>query len=330
MAKNGTPSASRLVRAEAVFFRSSHSVAVARRRCIGRNTYCAGATVVVVRPSRGIAYALGAIASVQVGATVARHLFAFLGPAGTVFVRVAFGAGILLAIARPRWPRFDARQWRAIVLFGLIVAGMNLCFYEAIARIPLGVAVTIEFVGPLGVAIAGSRRPLDLAWAAMAAAGVVLLSLSGGMVTTLGLLFALGAAAGWASYIVISQRVGRLVPGGDGLAFALAVGGLALLPFGIAGAGGGLLNVRNLGIGLVVAILSSAIPFSLEFAALRRLSRQLFGILMSLEPAMGAAAGFLLLGQQLSLRDVVAIGLVIAASAGATRTAASPAAMDVP
>ena len=165
----------------------------------------------------------------------------------------------------------------------------------------------------------------------MAAAGVVLLSLSGGMVTTLGLLFALGAAAGWASYIVISQRVGRLVPGGDGLAFALAVGGLALLPFGIAGAGGGLLNVRNLGIGLVVAILSSAVPFSLEFAALRRLSRQLFGILMSLEPAVGAAAGFLLLGQQLSLRDVVAIGLVIVASAGATRSAAStPAATDVP
>ena len=283
-----------------------------------------------MRPSRGIAYALGAIASVQVGATVARHLFAFLGPAGTVFVRVAFGAGILLAIARPRWPRFDARQWRAIVLFGLIVAGMNLCFYEAIARIPLGVAVTIEFVGPLGVAIAGSRRPLDVAWAAMAAAGVALLSFIGGTVTTIGLLFALGAAAAWASYIVISQRVGRIVPGGDDLAFALAVGALALLPFGIAGAGGELLNVRNLGIGLVVAILSSAVPFSLEFAALRRLPRQLFGILMSLEPAMGAAAGFFFLGQQLSLRDVVAIGLVIVASAGATRTAASPAAVDVP
>jgi inner membrane transporter RhtA len=281
-----------------------------------------------VRPSRGIAYALGAIASVQLGATIARHLFAFLGPTGTVFLRVAFGAGILLAIARPRWPRFDARQWRAIVLFGLIVAGMNLCFYEAIARIPLGVAVTIEFIGPLGVAIVGSRTPLDFAWAAMAAAGVGLLSFSGGTVTTPGLLFALGAAAGWASYIVISQRVGRLVPGPDGLAFALACGGLALLPFGIAGAGGALLNVRNLGIGLVVAILSSAVPFSLEFAALRRLSRQLFGILMSLEPAMGAAAGFLFLSQRLSLRDVVAIGLVMVASAGATRTA-SPA-TDVP
>ena len=283
-----------------------------------------------MRPSRGIAYALGAIASVQVGATVARHLFAFLGPAGTVFLRVAFGASILLAIARPRWPRFGASQWRAIVLFGLIVAGMNLCFYEAIARIPLGVAVTIEFIGPLGVAIVGSRAPLDFAWAAMAAAGVVLLSFSGGAVTALGLLFALGAAAGWASYIVISQRVGRLVPGPDGLAFALAVGGLALLPFGIVGAGGSLLNVRNLGIGLAVAILSSAVPFSLEFAALRRLSRQLFGILMSLEPAVGAAAGFLFLGQRLSLRDVVAIALVMVASAGATRTASPPAAPDVP
>jgi inner membrane transporter RhtA len=283
-----------------------------------------------VRPSRGILYALGAIASVQIGATVARHLFVFLGPAGTVFLRVAFGAAILLAIARPRWPRFDARQWRAILLFGLIVAGMNLCFYEAIARIPLGVAVTIEFIGPLGVAIAGSRTPIDFGWAVMAAAGVVLLSFSGGTVTTLGLLFALGAAAGWASYILISQRVGRLVPGPDGLAFALAVGGLALLPFGIAGAGGGLLNPRNLGIGLIVAILSSAVPFSLEFAALRRLSRQVFGILMSLEPAVGAAAGFAFLGQRLSLRDVVAIGLVMVASAGATRSAATPAATDVP
>jgi inner membrane transporter RhtA len=284
-----------------------------------------------VRPSRGTVYALAAIASVQVGATVARHVFALLGPTGTVFLRVAFGAGILLAIARPRWPRFDVRQWRAIVAFGLIIAAMNLCFYQAIARIPLGVAVTIEFIGPLGVAIVGSRKARDFVWAAMAALGVALLSFSGGgAVTTLGLIFALGAAGGWASYIVLGQRVGRLVPGPDGLAFALAVGGLALLPFGIAGAGSRLLDVRNLALGLVVAILSSAIPFSLEFAALRRLSRQVFGILMSLEPAMGAAAGFLFLGQRLALRDAIAIGLVMAASVGATRTAAPPAATDVP
>jgi inner membrane transporter RhtA len=287
-----------------------------------------------MKPSRGRVpaplYALGAIASVQLGATVAKHLFAFLGPTGTVFLRVAFGAAILLTIARPRWPRFDARQWRAIVLFGLIIAAMNLCFYQAIARIPLGVAVTIEFIGPLGVAIAGSRTPLAFVWAMMASIGVVLLSFSGGAVTTLGLLFALGAAAGWASYIVLSQRVGRLVPGADGLAFALAVGGLALLPLGIASAGSQLLDVRNLALGLVVAILSSAIPFSLEFAALRRLSKQVFGILMSLEPAVGAVAGFFFLGQRLSARDAIAIGLVIFASAGATRSAPAPAATDVP
>jgi inner membrane transporter RhtA len=276
-------------------------------------------------------FALGAIASVQVGATVAKHLFVFLGPTGTVFLRVGFGAGILLAIARPRWSRFDARQWRSIVLFGLIIAGMNLSFYQAIARIPLGIAVTIEFIGPLGVAVAGSRKRLDFAWAAMAAAGVSLLSFSGGSVNLLGVLFALGAAAGWASYIVLGQRVGRLVPGPDGLALALTVGGLALLPFGIAGGGSRLFDLHNLGLGLVVAILSSAIPFSLEFAALRRLSSQVFGILMSLEPAMGAAAGFLFLSQRLSLRDLIAIALVMVASAGATRTAASrTAATDVP
>jgi inner membrane transporter RhtA len=276
-------------------------------------------------------YALGAIASVQLGAAVATHLFASLGPTGTVFLRVGFGAGILLVIARPHRPRFDAPQWRSIVLFGLIIAGMNVSFYQAIARIPLGIAVTIEFIGPLAVAIAGSRRGRDFAWAAMAAAGVGMLSFSGGKVTVSGVLFALGAAAGWASYIVLSQRVGRLVPGPDGLAFALAVGGLALLPFGIASAGAALLDLRTLGLGLVVAVLSSAIPFSLEFAALRRLSSQVFGILMSLEPAMGAAAGFLFLGQRLSLRDLVAIALVMIASAGATRTAApEAAATDVP
>jgi len=235
-------------------------------------------------------YALGAIASVQLGATVARRLFPYLGPTATVFLRVGFGALILLAIARPGLRRLSAAQWRQVVPFGLIIAGMNLCFYQSIARIPLGIAVTIEFLGPLGVAIAGSRKARDFVWAAMAAAGVAMLSLTGGSVTPLGVLFALGAAAGWASYIVLGQRVGRLVAGPDGLALALTVGGLALAPFGIAAAGTRLLDVRNLGLGLVVAILSSAIPFSLEFAALRRLSSHVFGILMSLEPAVGATA----------------------------------------
>jgi len=263
-------------------------------------------------------YALGAIASVQIGATVARRLFPYLGPTATVFVRVGFGALILLAIARPDLRRLSFVQWREVVPFGLIIAAMNLCFYQSIARIPLGIAVTIEFLGPLGVAIAGSRKAADFAWALMAAAGVAILSLTGGSVTPLGVLFALGAAVGWATYILLGQRVGRLVAGPDGLALALTVGAIALAPLGIAAGGVRLLDLRNLGLGLAVAILSSAIPFSLEFAALRRLSSQLFGILMSLEPAMGALAGFLFLAQLLSIRDLVAIGLVTVASAGAT------------
>src|SRR5256714_2032504 len=263
-------------------------------------------------------YALGSIASVQVGATLARRLFPFPVPTATVFVRVGFGALILLAIARPGQRRLSAAQWREVVPFGLIIAGMNLCFYQSIARIPLGIAVTIEFLGPLAVAIVGSRKALDFAWAGMAAAGVAILSLTGGSVTLLGVLFALGAAVGWASHIVPCQRGGRLVAGPDGVALALTVGGLALAPFGIAGAGARLLDLHNLGLGLVVAILSSAIPFSLEFAALRRLSSQVFGILMSLEPAMGAAAGIFFLGQRLSIRDLPAIALVSVASAGAT------------
>jgi inner membrane transporter RhtA len=265
-------------------------------------------------------YALGAIASVQIGATVARRLFDSIGPTGTVFLRVAFGALLLIALARPR-TRLAPSQWQSIALFGLVVAAMNFCFYQAIARIPLGIAVTIEFVGPLGLAIAGSRKPLDFTWALMAAIGVALLSLTGGTVSLSGLLFAAGAAVGWAAYIVLSQRVGRVVPGPDGLAVALLIGGVALAPFGIASAGGNLLNLNALSLGLVVAVLSTAIPFSLEFAALRRLPSRVFGILMSLEPAVGAAAGFVLLGQLLSLRDLLAMALVIAASAGATATA---------
>jgi len=257
-----------------------------------------------------------------VGATFARQLFAFIGPSGAVFLRVALGAVILLAIGRPGRPRLAATQWRSVIIFGLVIGAMNLCFYQAMARIPLGVAVTIEFLGPLGVAIAGSRKPLDFAWAALAAVGVAILSFKGGgTVSGVGLAFALAAAVGWACYILLSQRVGRIVPGPSGLAFALAIGGLALLPLGVADAGARLLEPHNLLAGALVAILSSAVPFSLEFAALRRLSSQVFGVLMSVEPAIGAAAGFFLLSQRLSLLDLVAIALVVVASIGATAIA---------
>ena len=278
----------------------------------------------MIRPSRvpslpAPLYALGAIASVQVGATFARQLFAFIGPNGAVLLRVALGALILLVIGRPGRPRMAGDQWRSVIVFGLVIAGMNLSFYQAIARIPLGVAVTIEFLGPLAVAIAGSRKPLDFAWAGLAAVGVTILSFKGGgAVSGVGLVFALAAAVGWACYILLSQRVGRTVPGPKGLAFALAIAGIALLPFGVASGGARLLQPHNLLAGALVAILSTAIPFSLEFAALRRLSSQAFGVLMSLEPAMGAAAGFVFLNQRLSLLDLVAIALVVAASIGAT------------
>jgi len=244
---------------------------------------------------------------------------------------VAFGALILLGLARPRRPAYDRRQWVSVIGFGLVVAAMNFSFYQAIDRIPLGIAVTIEFLGPLGVAIAGSRKPLDFLWAAMAALGVILLSLTGGSVTISGLIFALAAAGGWAAYILLSQRVGRLVPGPDGLAIAMGIAALALAPAGILTGGRRLLDMRVLSLGLVVAVLSSAVPFSLEFAALRRLPSRVFGILMSLEPAVGAAAGFLLLGQRLALRDAIAMTLVILASIGATATSRGPGAtLDVP
>jgi inner membrane transporter RhtA len=267
---------------------------------------------------------------VQVGATFARQLFAFIGPSGAVFLRVALGAVILLAIGRPGRPRLAGRQWRSVIIFGLVIAAMNLCFYQAIARIPLGVAVTIEFLGPLGVAIVGSRKALDFAWATLAAAGVAILSFKGGgSVSALGLAFALVAAIGWACYILISQRVGRIVPGPNGLAFALAIAGVALLPFGVASAGARLLLPHSLLAGTLVAILSTAIPFSLEFAALRRLSSQVFGVLMSLEPAMGAAAGFVFLAQRLAPQDLVGIALVMVASAAATLTASRQAAASI-
>src|SRR4051794_8545512 len=197
---------------------------------------------------------------------------------------------------------------------------MNLSFYEALDRIPLGIAVTIEFVGPLAVAIGGSRRALDLVWVLLAAVGIVLLARAGGHVNTAGILFALLAGVFWATYILLSARTGRVFPGGSGLSLAMAVGAVLLLPVGIAGGGSALLRPELLAAGAGVAMLSSAIPYSLELAALRRPPPRVFGVLLSLEPAMAALAGFVILDQGLRLRDGIAIALVAAASAGASVT----------
>ena len=264
-------------------------------------------------------------ASVQFGAGLAKSLFDEVGPEGTVFVRVALAAVILTAIARPSVRAMSRRELLLVGAFGLALGAMNLSFYESLDRIPLGIAVTLEFVGPLGVAVVGSRRPLDLAWVALAAAGIVLLSDFGGAdLDRVGMGLALLAGLFWAAYIVLAARVGRTLAGGDGLALAMIAAAVLLAPVGVAEAGGELLAPEVLALGTVVAVLSSAIPYTLEVEALRRMPTGLFGVFMSLDPAMAALAGLIVLGEGLATRELVAIVLVVAASAGAARHASVP------
>lgn len=267
------------------------------------------------------------IGSVQVGAAFATKLFADLGPAGTVLLRVLFAALVLCAIWRPRPRAHAGRELRLAALFGLSLALMNLSFYEALDRIHLGIAVTLEFVGPLGVALAGSRSRLDVVWALLAAGGVVLL---GGFATPslTGVVFALVAGGFWAIYILLNARVGRAFRGGGGLAMAMAIGTLPLIPVGLADAGAGILRPGSLVAAFAVAMLSSVVPYSLELEALRRIRPQVFGVLMSIEPAMAALAGLIVIGQDLSAVDVVAIILVVTASAGATFGTRGPTPVD--
>jgi inner membrane transporter RhtA len=243
-----------------------------------------------------------------------------------VLLRTLFAAAALTLLWRPVVSDHSRRALLLVVSFGVVLAAMNLSFYEAIDRIPLGVAVTLEFAGPLTVAVLGSRRPLDLVWVTLAAAGILLLAdLGGGSVDALGAALALVAGVFWGTYILLSERLGRVFPSGSGLALAMTVSAALLLPVGVAGAGADLLDARVLAVGLVVAMMSSAIPYSLELEALRRLPSGVFGVLMSVEPAMAALAGLVILGQGLKAREVVAIGLVVIASAGATRRAAKEA-----
>lgn len=260
------------------------------------------------------------LACQEVGASLAVLLFPEVGPLGMVMLRLVFSALVLLAIARPALRGHTRAGWTSVVLFGVVLAVMNGLFYLALERLPLGVTVTIEVLGPLVLSIVASRRASAWLWAALAFAGVV--ALGGGgwdRLDPIGVLFALGAAASWAFYILASARVGREFPRLDGLALAMTVGALLALPFGIASAGSALLRVDLLAIGAAVAVLSSAIPYALELIALRRLPAAAFAILMSLAPATAALAGFALLGQVLSWLELVGIALVIAASIGAVR-----------
>jgi inner membrane transporter RhtA len=281
-------------------------------------------------PALAVAMVLGSISSVQCGAALATTLFGRVGPAGAVFLRAAFAALILLAVAHRDVARLRRSDLRDIALFGVTLAAMNFGFYEAIQRLPLGVAVTLEFSGPLAVAIFGSRQRRDLVWAALAALGIVLLSggFGGGSIDPLGAACALAAGAFWACYILLSARIGGRSEGLGGLAVAMAISALLLAPVGIGVGGGEMGSVGVLAVGLAVGILSSAFPYALEIEALRRLPNAVFGVMMSLEPAVAALVGFVALGQGLDPSEAVAIALVVAASAGALRSAATPAPRD--
>jgi inner membrane transporter RhtA len=263
---------------------------------------------------------LGGIASVQFGAAVATTLFARTGPGGAVLLRLVTATIVLLVVRRPALRTRTRRDLLLAAAFGLVLATMNATFYEAIKRIPLGIGVTIEFIGPLTVAIVGSRRRLDLVWAALAAVGIVALMHGGTRgLDALGVVFALIAGTMWAAYIILNARVGRAFEHGTGLAIAMGVASVAALPLGIAQGGQQLLQPRALAVGAAVGMLSSAIPYTLEMEALRRIAAPVFGVLMSLEPGVATLAGFLVLGQGMSARSLVGIALVVSASIGCSR-----------
>ena len=265
---------------------------------------------------------VGGIASVQFGAALATTLFARIGPGGAVLLRLLTASVILLIIFRPRVRTRTRRELLLAALFGLVLAAMNLTFYQAIQRIPLGLAVTIEFIGPLVVAVAGSRQRVDLVWIGLAAAGILALTHGAAHgLDTLGVVLALLAGCMWGTYILVNARVGRAFEGGTGLALAMCVATILALPAGVIEGGAQLIQPRSLALGAAVGILSSAIPYSFEMEAPRRMTTSVFGVLMSLEPAMAALAGFLVLGQGLSGRELAGIALVVVASVGASRRA---------
>jgi inner membrane transporter RhtA len=267
---------------------------------------------------------VGAGLSVQIGASFATGLLRDHSVIAVVALRLVFGMLLLLAFRRPSLGVARPGAWRSAAVLGLIFVAMNTTFYAAISRIPLGVAVTLEFWGPLAVAVLGSRRIRDLAWAILAAAGIYVLA--GGQLVAddlIGVAAALAAGLCWAAYILVGPRLGRDWPDGRGLAAALAVGSVVAVPLAAisGGAGGSGLDAGLLVGGLVIAAFSSALPWSLELAALRRMRAATYGVFMSLEPAIAAVVGFLLLGQRLAPLDLLAIGLVVIASAGASLTA---------
>lgn len=264
---------------------------------------------------------LAGIMSVQFGAATAKDLFAIVPPTAMVWLRLATSAVVFLILARPRVRGRSRSDWLVALGFGVVLVTMNWAFYQSFARIPLGIAVTIEFLGPLGVAVFGSRRPRDLVWVLLAGAGVAVLGLAPARLDPAGVAFALLAGVLWAAYILLSAETGLRWPGVSGLAVASVVGAVVLAPPAVLEAGAILLEPRVLLLGLAIGLLSSVIPYGLELTALRRMPPRVFGILMSLEPAVAALVAMLLLQEFLDPVQWIALVCVVAASVGATRTA---------
>lgn len=271
-----------------------------------------------------IALLVASMISIQFGASIAKGLFPLLGPEGTTALRCGLAAVMLLALWRPWRTRLPRASLLAVALYGASLGFMNLLFYLSIARIPLGVAVALEFTGPLAVALFASRRARDLLWVALAAVGIVLilpLTRSSRPLDPVGVGLALSAGVCWALYIVLGQRAGRAVQGGAATALGMLVAAVVVAPIGVLRAGPRLLQPAVWPLALAVAVLSSALPYSLEMHALRRLPARTFGILMSLEPALAALAGLVMLRERLSISQGAAIVCIIAASAGSASSA---------
>lgn len=265
-----------------------------------------------------------AVVSVQGGAAFAKDVFPELGSAGTAGLRIALSALMLLAVVRPPLTRLTRAQWSAVIPYGLVLGTMNLSFYLALARIPLGLAVTLEFVGPLSLAVFGSRRGLDFLWALLAAVGILLIAPWRQGVDApdlVGVLLALFAGACWAAYILLGGRVSRVFPGAQGVAIGMMFAALTVLPFSFAQGLASRITPPLFAAGLAIALLSSALPYTLEMMALRVLPSRTFGILMSLEPAVAALAGLVFLREQLTVTQWLALVFVSAASAGTALTA---------
>lgn len=260
------------------------------------------------------------IVSVQVGASIAKGLFDEVSPTAMVWLRLVTSAVVLAAIARPRLRGRSRTDWGVAAAFGLSLATMNWAIYESFARIPLGVAVTIEFVGPLTLAVILSRRMRDLLWVALAGAGVAILGFDPVGLDPVGVVLALVAGTAWAGYILLSVETGRRWPGLDGLAVASVIGTLVLTGPALVPDGAALLDLRLVLLGAAVGLLSSVIPYAAELVALRSLPAAVFGILMSLEPAAAALAAMLLLHEFLSPQQWFAVGCVVLASVGSTRS----------